>query len=62
MIYEMMIQTHTSYNDILNMTVSEMNDFFEYRSEQVTGRAKLTEQQQQMIEDNKEYRKKMGWK
>lgn len=58
MIFEMMIQTNNSYNDILDMSVNELVDFFEYYRERQTGTAKLTEQQKQMIEDNK--RERMG--
>ena len=54
----MMIQTNNSYDDILGMSVNELVDFFEYYRERQTGTAKLTDQQKQMIEDNK--RERMG--
>jgi len=53
MIFEMMIQTNNSYDDILNMSINELVEFFEYYRERQTGTAKLTEQQKQMIEQNK---------
>lgn len=62
MLFEMMIQTHCGYDDLLCMTTGEINEFFEYLRERETGTAKLTDMQKMMIEENKKERKRMGLK